>query len=104
MKRKELLRKRSRLVSRLPDLAETVRGSLLRRLIRHRSGCRICADGGGHPVPVLSISYPGGRNKQISLSAQKLPQVERWVENHQRLKADLEAISELNHQLLRLEE
>ena len=102
MKRKDLLRKRAQLVSHMPDLAETVRGSLLHRLIRHRKGCLKCARGGGHPVSVLSISYPRGRNKQISLAAEHLPQPEHWIDNHRRLKANLEAISELNHQLPRL--
>src|SRR5215471_16911575 len=48
---------------RLPSTTEILRGSLLRRRIRHRSGCTACARGKGHLVWVLTVSYPGGRNK-----------------------------------------
>lgn len=104
MKQDSLLKKRAQLLARLPDPAEVVRGSLLQRLIRHASGCSKCKAGGGHPVWVLSISYPGGKNKQISLSGAQRRQAQRWTENYQRLKAGLEAISEINHALLRLRE
>ena len=104
MKQKELLRKKAQLAATLPDPAETARGSLFRRLIRHRQGCPKCERGEGHPVWVLSISYPGGKNKQISLSAEQRRQVELWTENYRRLKAGLEAISEINHRLLRSDE
>ena len=79
-------------------------GPLFRRLIRHRKGCPKCERGEGHPVWVLSISYRGGKNKQISLSAEQRRQVELWTENYRRLKAGLEAISEINHRLLRSDE
>lgn len=104
MKRKELLKERERLASKLPDPSEAVRGSLLKRLIRHSKGCAKCEGGGGHPVWVLSISYPGGKNKQISLSAEQRRQVQVWTGNYRQLKAGLEAISEINHRLLRLAE
>ena len=103
MNREKLARKREQLVAQLPDLTQTVRGSLLQRTIRHRQGCPKCARGEGHPVSVLTISYPGGKNKQISLKSEQLPQVKRWIANYRQLKANLEAISELNHQLLRLD-
>jgi hypothetical protein len=104
MKQKELLRSRQKLVRELPDAAEILRGSLLRRLIRHRRGCPKCDAGGSHPVWVLTVTYRGGKNKQISIPAEHRQQVESWLRNYQRLKTQLEAICELNQQLLRPEE
>jgi hypothetical protein len=75
---------------------------LLHRHIRHRSGCTTCAQGPGHPVWVLT-TYPGGRTKQISLSAEQKPLVQQWLRNYHKLKDTLERICELNQQLLRPE-
>ena len=57
----------------------------------------------GHLVWVLTVSYPGGRTKQISLSAEQKPLVQRWLRNYRKLKATLERVCELNHKLLRPE-
>jgi len=94
---------RAKLAAALPSTTEILRGTLLHRLIRHRSGCATCARGAGHPVWVLAVSYPGGRTKQISLSAQQKPIVEQWLRNYHKLKDTLERICELNQQLLRPE-
>ncbi len=51
--------------------AEILRGSLLHRTIRHSAGCAVCARGKGHRVGVLTISYPGGRTKHLSLSPEQ---------------------------------
>jgi hypothetical protein len=51
----------------------------------------------------LTISYPGGRTKQLSLSPEKIPLVRQWLRNYRKLKANLERICELNHRLLRPE-
>ena len=103
MKHREALRQRQKLASALPPLTEILRGSLLERTIRHKSGCPKCARGEGHRVWVLSIGYPGGRTKQYSLRPQRKAQVEQWLSNYQQLKAQLEAICELNHVLIRPE-
>jgi hypothetical protein len=103
VKHKEALVKRDRLASKLPDAAEILRGSLLERTIRHKRGCAKCARGEGHPVLVLTVNYPGGRNQQISLRPEQKEQVERWLENYQKLKSRLEEICELNQVLLRPE-
>jgi hypothetical protein len=52
---------------------------------------------------VLTVSYPGGRTQQISLSAEQKPLVQQWLRNYHKLKATLERIGELNHKLLRPE-
>ena len=94
---------RAKLAAALPSTTEILRGSLLHRRIRHRSGCAACAKGPGHPVWVLALSYPGGRTKQISLSAQQKPRVQQWLRNYRKRKTTLERICELNQQFLRAE-
>jgi hypothetical protein len=95
---------RRKLVDRLPVSGEILRGSLLRRTIRnHASGCAKCARGEGHEISVLTVTYPGGRTRQISLWHEQVPEVRRWLSNYQRLKEAIEAICELNHDLLRAE-
>jgi hypothetical protein len=103
MKHARIPAARAKLAASLPSTTEILRGSLLHRRIRHRSGCAVCAGGGGHPVWVLTISYPGGRTKQISLSAEQKPLVQQWLRNYHKLKDTLERICELNLQLLRPE-
>jgi len=94
---------RDRLLARLPEAREILRGSLLQRTIRHRTGCPKCARGEGHPVAVLAISYPGGVIRQISLPQEQVAFVRRCLANYRRLKAALEKMCELNQQLLRSE-
>lgn len=102
MQQKETLRARQRLLDRLPVTGEILRGSLLQRIIRpHGAKCAKCASGEGHPLAVLTITYPGGRTRQFSLRRELVPQVRRWLDNYKELKEALEAICELNHHLLR---
>lgn len=103
MKHKLIPEARAKLAAALPSTTEILRGSLLHRCIRHRSRCATCAQGPGHPVWVLTVTYPGGRTKQISLSAQQKPLVQQWLRNYHKLKDTLERICELNLQLLRPE-
>ena len=102
MRRERITAARQRLLARLPITADILRGSLLMRTIRnHASGCAKCARGEGHPLAVLTVSYPGGRTRQFSLRPGRVAPVRRALANYQKLKAALEAICELNHQLLR---
>jgi hypothetical protein len=103
MNRSEAILKRDKLASSIGSPAEILRGSLLRRTIRHKKGCQTCARGDGHPAWILSINYPGGRNKQISIRPDQRAKVERWLANYHKLKDKLESICELNHVLLRPE-
>ena len=91
---------RAKLAAALPSSTDILRGSLLQRHIRHRSGCAVCARGEGHLISVLTVSYPGGRTKQISLRPEQKPIVEQWLRNYRKIKASLERICELNHQRL----
>jgi hypothetical protein len=104
MNDRDAVRRRDKLADSISAPAEILRGSLLERTIRHKKGCRTCAEGGGHLAWVLSVNYPGGRNKQISLRPDEKIRVERWLANYHKLKDKLESICELNHILLRSEE
>ena len=90
----------AKLAATVPSTTDILRGSLLQRRIRHRSGCAVCARGEGHLISVLTVSYPGGRTKQISLRPDQKPIVERWLRNYRKIKDTLERICELNHQRL----
>jgi hypothetical protein len=96
------LRTRQKLLDRLPISGEIVRGSLLQRTVfRHKANCEKCASGEGHPLSVLTVTYPGGRTRQFSLRHELVPEVRRWLDNYQKLKQALEEICELNHRFLR---
>jgi hypothetical protein len=101
MIRKRTLRVRQKLVSKLPISGELLRGSLLERTVRHRQGCAKCARGEGHQVFVLTVTYPGSRTRQFSVRREWVAEVRRWLGNYQRLKEAIEAVCELNHDLLR---
>jgi Family of unknown function (DUF6788) len=101
MSRDQALRKREKLVSKLPVTGELLRGSLLERTIRHTKGCPKCARGEGHHVFVLTVTYPGGRTRQFSVRRERVAAVRRSLASYQKLKEAIEAICELNHDLLR---
>src|SRR5215831_244946 len=104
MRHHRALAARQKLLDRLPMTGEILRGSLLKRTIRnHATGCAKCASGEGHPLSVLTVTYPGGRTRQFSLRRELVPMVRRWLDNYQDLKEAIEVICELNHELLRPE-
>jgi hypothetical protein len=105
MRRERLVARREKLVADLPVTGEILRGSLLERTVRnHARSCAKCASGEGHRMSVLTVSYPGGRTRQLSLRGEMAPKVRRWLANYQRLKESIEAICELNHELMRPDE
>ena len=105
MRREQILAARQKLLDRLPVTADILRGSLLQRTIRnHAKGCAKCASGEGHQLTVLTVSYPGGRTRQFSLRRERVAEVRRWLLNYQNLKEAIEAICEINHELLRPQE
>jgi hypothetical protein len=52
---------------------------------------------------VLTVTYPGQRTRQFSIRRERVAEVRRWLSNYQELKEAIEAICELNHDLLRPE-
>ena len=101
MIRERSLQKRKKLVETLPITGELLRGTLLERVVRHKSGCPKCARGEGHQVYVLTVSYGRGQTQQISVRRERVAEVRRWLDNYQKLKETIEQICELNHDLLR---
>jgi hypothetical protein len=103
MTREQAIRKREKLAAQLSPAIGVLRGSLLKRTIHHTSGCLKCARGKGHPLWVLTVGYPGGKTRQVSLRPEQVPQVREALERYHHCKQALEAISELNQFLLRLD-
>jgi hypothetical protein len=103
MTRSQAIRRRDRLVANLTHLGEVLRGSLFERTTRHSSGCPKCARGEGHSLWVLNVGYPGGKTRQVSLRPEQVPQVQQAVNRYHQVKETLEAISELNQVVLRLD-
>lgn len=103
MTREQAIHKREKLAAQLSSPGGVLRGSLLQRTIHHSSGCLKCARGEGHPLWVLTVGYPGGKTRQVSLRPDQVPQVRKALEQYRKFKRSLEAISELNQFLLRLD-
>src|ERR1700723_745577 len=103
MTRSQAIRRRDKLAAQFPSAAGVLRGSLIQRTLHHSSGCLKCARGEGHPLSVLTVGYPGGKTRQVSLRPEQVPQVRKALEQYRDFKKTLEAISELNQFLLRLD-
>jgi hypothetical protein len=103
MTRKQAIRKRDQLAAQLSSARDVLRGSLLQRTTHHSSGCLKCARGEGHPLWVLTVGYPGGKTRQVSLRSDQVLQVQQALQHYRDFKQTLEAISELNQFLLRLD-
>ena len=73
MIRERALQKRHKLIEQLPVTGELLRGTLLNRIVRHKSGCPKCERGEGHAVSVLTVSYAGGRTQQFSVRRERRP-------------------------------
>ncbi len=100
------LRQRRRgLVQLLPPAGEVLRGSLVERYVTCGNPSCKCARGERHgPMWYLTVTLGPGRTTGGIISADQVEQVRRWIENYQRLKEDLERISEINRELLRREQ
>lgn len=103
MTREQAIHKRQKLAAQLSSPLEVLRGSLLQRTIHHSSGCLKCARGEGHPLWILTVGYPGGKTRQVSLRPDQVPEVRKAIQSYRKCKRSLEAISELNQFLLRLD-
>src|SRR5207248_3752483 len=103
MTRDRINRKRNRLAAALSGSGDLLRGSLLQRTTFHSSGCPKCARGEGHAQWVLNVNYPGAKNRQLSLRPEQVSEVRKGLQRYRRAKETLEAISELNQYLLRLD-
>ena len=97
-----LLARRQAAADRVPPLVDVLRGTLRQRYVRcGNSGCH-CRTGHGHgPVFYLSVTLAGGRTTQITVAAEDVATARRLLRNYERVRRSLEAISEMNRELLR---
>ena len=100
-----LRKRRDSLLRQLPPLQAILRGSLIERYKRcGKPGCK-CADGPGHgPKYYLSVSYPGLRPQMDYVPQESYAQTAEFLDNFHRVREILEAICEINRELLRRRE
>jgi hypothetical protein len=97
-----LRQRRQGLVKLLPPAGEVLRGSLVERYVTCGNPSCKCARGERHgPMWYLTVTLGPGRTTGGIISADQVQQVRRWIGNYQRLKGDLERISEINREMLR---
>ena len=96
-----LVKRRQRLLAKLPPLDQVLRGSLVQRAVRcGKQNCR-CAGGELHRAVYLSVTHRGGRTEQISLPRNLVATVRNGIAVYQRWWAILEQVSAVNRDLLR---
>ena len=100
-----LRKRRQALLRQLPPLKAVLRGSLIERYKRcGKPGCK-CAHGPGHgPKYYLSVSYPGLRPQMDYVPQESYAQATEFLANYHRARQALEAICEINRELLRRRE
>ncbi len=93
-------------MGRLARAAESLRGSLVERYLpcgkprcRCKSGDRKDLHG---PAYYVTVSYPGGRTRQVYVPRSLKPVVERWLANYGEVYGALEQITAINLELVRL--
>jgi len=98
-------RRRQALLRQLPPLKAVLRGSLIERYKRcGKPGCK-CAEGPGHgPKYYLSVSHSGLRPQMDYVPQESHAQVAEFIAHYHRAREILEAISEINRELLRRRE
>lgn len=98
------LRQRKQGLTKLPPVAEILRGSLMERFVTCGNPSCKCARGERHgPTWYLSVTLGPGRTTGSIISDEKVDEVRNWIENYHKLKDQLEKISDINRELLRRE-
>lgn len=96
-----LVKRRQRLLAKLPALDEVLRGSLVERSVRCGKQSCHCAGGELHRAVYLSVTHRGGRTEQISLPRNLVATVRNGIAVYQRWWAIVEQVSAVNRDLLR---
>lgn len=99
-----LRERRKKVVRRVPNLREILRGSLMERYLTcGKPGCK-CTRGERHgPVWYLSVTWRAGKTVGMQVPKEKVERIRFLGENHRKVKESLEAISAINWELLRRE-
>lgn len=98
---KRLFARRRRVRKDLPPLEEVLRGTVFVRFLRcGKAGCH-CTEGKGHRATYLSVTLPDGRTEQLSLRAEFVAVVEKWVSNYHAWWAAIEKVSAINREVIR---
>jgi hypothetical protein len=96
------LRQRKQGLTRLPPVADILRGSLMERYVTCGNPSCKCARGERHgPTWYLSVTLGPGRTTGSIIPEEKVDEVRGWIENYHKLKDQLEKISDINRELLR---
>lgn len=99
-----LRQRRQGLVKLLPPLGEVLRGSLVERYVTCGNPSCKCARGERHgPVWYLTVTLGPGRTTGATIPPERVDQVRQRLDNFQKIKEQLERISEINRELLRRE-
>jgi len=101
MNRKRLEDRRRRRLRSLPPLERILRGSLFERSIRCGKPSCHCAEGDGHAVWCVGVSFEGRKTSQLSLPEELVPVARDWIRNYDRLWQFIEDVSAINRELLR---
>jgi hypothetical protein len=98
---RSLKQRRRRLLGRLPEVSEVLRGAITEQGRRcGKPTCR-CARGQLHgPYTYLSVAGPGGRSRMVYVPAELAAVVERRVAANEQVEAVLAEISAINLELL----
>src|SRR5665213_3927153 len=98
------LRQRKLGLTKLPAVAEILRGSLMERYVTCGNPSCKCARGEKHgPNWYLSVTLGPGRTTGSIIPEEKVYEVRSWIEHYHKLKNQLEKISDINRELLRRE-
>ena len=99
-----LQRRRQGLVQLMPQLEETLRGSLMQRYSTCGNPNCKCAGGERHgPNWYFSVTLGPGETTGGTVAAEQLDRVRRWIENYHTVKQQMEKISAINRELPRRE-
>lgn len=96
-------RKKQELIKGLPSLKKVLRGTFIEWYqVCARANCKCHKDKKYRHGPFYRVSYSkGGRSHHIYVSSKEKKQAEEWTENYNKLWEGIEAISELNIQILK---
>jgi len=100
---RSLEHRKARILQKLPDLSETVRGTLSEEYLTcGHSTCRCHTEGQKHgPYVYLQTTLAPGKNRRVVVPRDLVPRVRGWVQNYRKLKELLETVTEINTEIIR---